>query len=119
MSIEEEIRKAEIIHALKCIESNYSSASTSNDGERLRAMFPNSQIAEHFKQGETKTKYVIQYSIYPYFKDFLLEDLKNTAFTFKFDKSTMQQVKKQYHGYSAEPGVYLGILFTRVTVNLD
>ena len=29
----------------------------------------------------------------------LLEDLKNTAFTFKFDESTTQQVKKQYDGY--------------------
>ena len=29
----------------------------------------------------------------------LLEDLKNTAFTFKFDESTMQKVKKQYDGY--------------------
>ena len=31
LSTEEEIRKAEIIHALKCVESNYSFASTSND----------------------------------------------------------------------------------------
>ena len=49
---------------------DYSFASTSNDGERFRSMFPDSQIAKHFKQGETKTKYTIQYSIYPYFKDF-------------------------------------------------
>ena len=85
LSTEEEIGKAEIIHALKCVESNYSFASTSNDGERFRSMFPDSQIAKHFKQGETKTKYTIQYGIYPCFKDLLLEDLKNTAFTFKFD----------------------------------
>ena len=35
LSAEEEIRKAEIIHALKCVESNYSFASTSNYGERI------------------------------------------------------------------------------------
>ena len=99
LSTEEEIRNAEIIQALKCVESNYSFASTSNDGERFRAMFPDAQTAKHFKQGETKTKYTIQYGIYPYFKDLLLEDLKNTAFTFKFDESTTQQVKKQYDGY--------------------
>ena len=99
LSIEEEIRKAEIIHALTCVQSNYSFASTSNDGERFRSMFPDSQIAKHLKQGETKIKYTIQYSIYPYFKDLLLEDLKNTVFTFKFDESMTQQVKKQYDGY--------------------
>ena len=60
LSAEEEIRKAEIIHALKCVESNYSFASTSNAREKFKAMFPDSQIAEHFKQGETKTKDTIQ-----------------------------------------------------------
>ena len=67
--------------------------------ERSQAMFPDSQIAKQFKQGETKTKYTIQFSIYPYLKDLLLDDLKNTVFTFKFDESTTQQVKKQYDGY--------------------
>ena len=93
LSAEEEIRKAEIIHALKCVESKYSFASTSNDGERFRIMFPDSQIPKYFKQGEMKTKYTMQYGIYPYFKDLLLEDFKNTACTFKFDESTTQQVK--------------------------
>ena len=62
-------------------------------------MFPDSQIAKHFKLGETKAKYTIQYGIYPIFKDLLLDVLKNTAFTFKFDESTTQQVKKQYNRY--------------------
>ena len=35
LSTEEEIRKAEIIHALKCVELNYLFASASNDGERF------------------------------------------------------------------------------------
>ena len=32
-------------------------------------------------------------------ENLLLEDLKNTAFIFKFDELTTQQVKKQYYGY--------------------
>ena len=49
LSTEEETRRAEIIHVLKCIESNYSSASTNGDGERFQAMFPDSQITKQFK----------------------------------------------------------------------
>ena len=56
LSTEEEAQREEIIHVLKCIESNYSSASTNGDGERFQAMFPDSQITEQFKQSETKTK---------------------------------------------------------------
>ena len=44
LSTEEEIRNAEIIQALKCVESNYSFAYTSNDGERFRTMFPDHRL---------------------------------------------------------------------------
>ena len=75
LSTEEEVRRAEIIHALKYVESNYYFTSM-NDGVRFQAMFPDSQIAKQFKQGETKTKYTIQFGIYPHLKDFLLENVK-------------------------------------------
>ena len=46
-----------------------------------------------------KIKYAIQFGIYLYLKDLLLEDLKNTVFTLKFDECITQQLKKQYDGY--------------------
>ena len=39
-------------------------------------MFPDSQIAKEYKQNKTKCKYTIQYGVYPFLKDLLLEDLK-------------------------------------------
>lgn len=99
LSNDELVRKAEIIQALKCVDSNQSFSSTNDDGKKFQEMFPDSEIAKQYRQGETKTKYTIQYGIYPYLKDLLLDDIKNVAFTFKFDESTTQQVNKQYDGY--------------------
>ena len=96
---DELVRKSEIIRALDCVGSNYSFASTSDDGKKYQEMFPDSEIAKRYQQGETKTKYTIQYGIYPYLKDLLLEDIKDVVFTFKFDETTTQQVNKQYDGY--------------------
>ena len=62
-SHEEQVRKAEIIQALKSVKSNYSFVSASGDGERFKEMFPDSQITKEYKQNETKCKYTIQYGI--------------------------------------------------------
>ena len=65
-SFEEQVLRAETIQALDCVYSNYSFSSTNNDRDKFKAMFPDSKIAESFKQGETKTKYVIVHGIAPY-----------------------------------------------------
>ena len=52
--------------------------------------------------GETKLKYMIGYGIYPYLKEYMLEDLKCmpfSPFSFRFDESTTSQVRKQYDRY--------------------
>ena len=95
----EEVHRAEILQALKVVDSNQSFASADGDGERFAAMFPDSKIAATYKQNKTKMKYTIQYGIAPYFKELLKDDLKNTAYSCKFDETTNQQVKKQYDGY--------------------
>ena len=46
LSREEEIRKAETIQALKVVSSNYSFASTCDDGERFGRMFPDCNFTE-------------------------------------------------------------------------
>ena len=45
LSLENKIQKAEILQALKVVNSNYSFASCDGDGERFAAMFPDSEIA--------------------------------------------------------------------------
>ena len=62
-------------------------------------MIPDSKIAGSYRQAETKTKYVIQCGIAPHFRKSVLKDFKDQPFTFKFDKSAMSQVKKQYDVY--------------------
>lgn len=100
---DEEIQKAEIIQALKCVKSNYSFASTHWDGKMFEAMFPYSKIAKGYKQNKTQSNYTIQYGIFPYLKDLLPEDLKDTIFTIKFDEPSTQQVNKQYDGHVQYP----------------
>ena len=67
--------------------------------QRFKAMFPDSNIAKAYSQGETKVKYYIQFGIAPYFKDELVKDIKGAGFCFKFDETKTSQVKKQYDGY--------------------
>ena len=51
----------ETIQALDFIQSNYSFASAADDSEKFWIMFPDSEIAKSYNQGETKWKYVIQF----------------------------------------------------------
>ena len=62
-------------------------------------MFPNSKTAEKYIQAETKTKYVLQFGTVAYFRKSILKDFKDQSFTFNFDESTTNQVKKQYDAF--------------------
>ena len=95
----EQVLRAEILQVLQAFNSNYSFASSENDNERFQIMFPDSKIAQSYRQGKTKFRYNIQYGIAPHIKQMLIYDVNNTPFTFKFDESTTSQVKKQYDAY--------------------
>ena len=62
-------------------------------------MFPNSEIAKSYSQGEIKVKYVIQFAIALYIKQLILDDIKGESFSFLFNETTTQQVKKQFDAY--------------------
>ena len=81
------------------VDKNYSFSSARSDGERFKRMFPDSQIAANYSQEETKSKYVTQFGLAPFIKEELINDVKKTPYSFKFDESTTLQVKKQYDGY--------------------
>lgn len=119
LTAEDSVLKAEVLQALKVVESNYSFASSNGDGDRFRLMFPDSKIAENYKQNETKVRYVIQYGIAPSILQNQINELKDTPFVFKFDETTTSQVKKQYDAYvqlwsrkdSSVVSMYCGSLF--------
>ena len=77
----------------------YSFASVNNDNNKFKAMFPDSKTTGSYIQGETKTKYVNEHGIAPYYRKRMLHDIMNQSFTFTFDENTKRQIKKQYDGY--------------------
>lgn len=85
---EEQVLKAETIQALDCVNSNYSFANANSDTQKFKAIFLDSKIAESYKLSKTKTKYVLQFRIAPYFWKDAMQDFKNQPFTFKCDKTT-------------------------------
>ena len=74
----------------------HSFASTNGNNDKLRKMFPDSQIAKGFHQAETKSKCIIQFGVSPYVRKQVIEDFTGQPFTFKFDETTTSQIKKQY-----------------------
>ena len=99
LSFSDQILNAEILEALHVVDSNHSFASTNGDNDKFRRQFPDSKIAASYQQGETKTKYVIQFGIAPYVRKQMIDDFQAQPFTFKFDETTTSQIKKQYDGY--------------------
>ena len=55
----EQVLRAEILQVLQAFNSNYSFASSENDNERFQIMFPDSKIAQSYRQGKTKVRYNI------------------------------------------------------------
>ena len=95
----EKVCEAEINELLDLVVKNQSFSSCNGDGEKYRKMFPDSNIAKQFNQQETKAKYTIQFGIAQYVKEKLILDVSNKPSSFKFDKTTTSQIKKQYDAY--------------------
>ena len=89
---EESVVKGEILQALQYVECNYSFASGEKDSEIFKAMFPDSEIASNYRQGETKFRYNIQFGIGLYIKDSHVKDFSDCPFSFKFDETITSKV---------------------------
>ena len=96
---ENQVSKAETLQALNYVDNYYSFASAENDNNLLGDMFPDSSIAKSYKMPSTKLQYIIKFEISPYVKEKLIYDVKNTPYTFQFNKMTNRQVQKQYDRY--------------------
>ena len=62
-------------------------------------MFPDSEIAKNYRQGETKVRCNIQFGIVPYIKDLLVKGFSDCPFSLKFDETATHKVLKQYNAY--------------------
>ena len=97
------VDKAAIKYILHVVNQNQSLNSTDEVRELFKDMFPDSQIAQNLKIGKTKTKYVIDYGIYPYVQSLLNEMVETStidAMVILFDETlNKEQGKKQldYH----------------------
>ena len=82
------IIKAEILQALKTVDSNFPFASANSNGKLFKETFPDSDIAKRYEQSNTKIKYSIRFGLAPYFMQSLQDDFLGRAFSFKFDETT-------------------------------
>ena len=57
------------------------------------------KLVRKYSQEETKSKHVFQFGLAVFVKDELITDAQKTSYSFKFDKTTTSQMKKQYGGY--------------------
>ena len=119
LSTEDMTTKAEICRCLDIIDSSCSFQAADADNEKHRKMFPDSAIANSYKQKSDKVKYMLQFGVAPLMESFILNELKGLPFSFRFDETTTFQVKKQYDAYATYKSkhfgriitVYLGTLF--------
>ena len=70
--------RAEIIWILKCVMSEYSIRSNDDLFEMFSAMFPEFKSVKLFSMARTKSMYVINQGIAPYFKSLLKADVEKS-----------------------------------------
>ena len=99
LSTEDQVTRAETLQVLDCVQSNYSFTSANNDDENFKLMFPDSKIAQSYRQELMTIKYVIQFGIASFVKEQMIRSFELQPFSFMFDETTTSQVKKQYDGY--------------------
>lgn len=75
----DEVTKAEILWAMKCMMSHYSYNSSSDMKDILKMMFPDSGIAKKMSIGSTKMSYYITYGLGPFYHNNLLQEINGCS----------------------------------------
>ena len=90
------VLRAEVLWTLKVISSHYSLRSCLVLKELLQVMFSDSEIAKSFKLSKTKCGYFINFGLAPYFKDFLVKEIKAAnIFAVSFDESLNKVLQEE------------------------
>ena len=74
LNFESNSLNAEILWCLNMVNQHLSYNSCSHVSELFSAMFPDSEVAQKFSMGKTKSRYMIIYGLTPYFKKELEEN---------------------------------------------
>ena len=99
LTTEEQKWKAEILRALNLVDKNHSFESCKEHNMLYSNMFHDSEIAKNYEMSATKVMYLMKHGIAVYAKNDVNNDISGKPFTFHFDESTNQHVKKQYDVY--------------------
>jgi len=112
ISLDDKVKKIEILFSLKLSTSNYSFNSYGDISDICKVAFHDSDIAQHMKLGSNKVSHLIVYGLAPYFLSYFLKDIRSGIgfFTLYFDEITTRQVKKQIDIHVA----YWSPVFNRV-----
>ena len=96
LSFDDQVSKAEVLWVLKSVQDGFSYKNSDDTGALFREMFPDSKIAQKFSIQHSKMSYTISHGLGPYFRNQLVEDIKNCQrFVLCFDEQTNNQNKKQ------------------------
>ena len=69
--------------------------SCSHVSKLFSAMFPDSEVAQKFSMGKTKSRYMVIYGLTPYFKKELLKKINSSLFySVSFDESFNSELQK-------------------------
>ena len=89
------VEEAHIAWAMNCVKNGYSDNSTNDFGNVLRGICPNDKVAENFQMGRKKFKYVVNYGLFPYFKQPVKDLILKSPFTVAlFDESLNKTSQK-------------------------
>ena len=93
--------KAEIIWTLKSVMSGYSARSNEDMNETLAAIFPEFEATKSFQMSQSKSMYIVNHGLAPYFKSVLKTNLHKAEFlVYSFDESlngVMQTAEMDLH----------------------
>lgn len=91
MTLTDQVTKAEIIWALKAVDSNYSYSSCDDFVPIMQRLDPSSVVFQKMSLGRNKTSYIISHGLYPYFMKNIIKSIQDApAFTLGTDAGTFK-----------------------------
>ena len=89
------VEEAHIVWALNCVKNGYSDNSADDFGNVLRRICPTDKVAEKFQMGRKKLMYVVNYGLFPYFKQWVKDVILKSPFIVTlFDESLNKTSQK-------------------------
>ena len=89
------VDEAHVVWAMYCVKSGFSNNSVDDFGDVLKRMCQTDPELSKFQMGRTKLHYVINYSLFPHFKQMILDEiLKSPFMSVLFDKTLNESIQK-------------------------